>query len=80
MKNNQSNVPVQFCGDTIATLPTPVLIKNDAAFDKLRYQPAPRAEANPKKQNRLIRTLNKDGQRYAMLIQFSVRNGDMCAT
>jgi MoxR-like ATPase len=47
MKNNQWN-PQAKDGDTkVATMPAPIPIKNDAAFDKLRYQPTPRVVATP---------------------------------
>ena len=47
MKNNQWT-PQAKDGDTnVATMPAPMPIKNDAAFDKLRYQPTPRVVATP---------------------------------
>jgi len=47
MKNNQWNPPVQDRDATVATLPAPVPATNDAAFDKLRYQPTPRLNPRP---------------------------------
>jgi MoxR-like ATPase len=47
MKNNQWN-PQAKDGDTnVATMPAPIPIKDEAAFDKLRYQPTPRVMATP---------------------------------
>jgi len=42
MKNNQWNPQAKDSDTNVATMPAPVPIKNDAAFDKLRYQPTPR--------------------------------------
>jgi MoxR-like ATPase len=47
MKNNQWNPPVKNGDANVATLPAPVPATNDAAFDKLRYQPAPRPNPRP---------------------------------
>ena len=47
MKNNQWNPPTKESNTNVATMPAPMPIKNDAAFDKLRYQPTPRAVTAP---------------------------------
>jgi MoxR-like ATPase len=47
MKNNQLNPLVQDRDANVATLPAPGPATNDAAFDKLRYQPAPRLNPRP---------------------------------
>ena len=47
MKNNQWNPQAKDSDTNVATMPAPMPIKNDAAFDKLRYQPTPRVVATP---------------------------------
>ena len=47
MKNNLWNPQAKDSHTNVATMPAPVPIKNDAAFDKLRYQPTPRTVASP---------------------------------
>jgi len=47
MKNNQLNPLVQDRDANVATLPAPGPATNDAAFDKLRYQPTPRLNPRP---------------------------------
>ena len=47
MKNNQWNPQAKDSDANVATMPAPVPIKNDAAFDKLRYQPTPRVVTAP---------------------------------
>jgi MoxR-like ATPase len=47
MKNNQWNPQAKDSDTNVATMPAPVPIKSDAAFDKLRYQPTPRAATAP---------------------------------
>jgi MoxR-like ATPase len=47
MKNNQWNPQAKDSDTNVATMPAPVPIKNDAAFDKLRYQPTPRVVTAP---------------------------------
>ena len=47
MKNTQWNPQAKDSDTNVAMMPAPVPIKNDAAFDKLRYQPTLRAVTAP---------------------------------
>ena len=48
MKNNQWNPQVKDGETNVGTLPAPAPATNDAAFDNVRYRPAPRPSPSPR--------------------------------